>query len=390
MADIEIYHGDVRQLGFGNHSLVSGVQGEVFESSDSNAMTNNVYGINHRQTPLAIPMNKDHFGLTFFTRPQLNMQTNNLRNLRIMHPLLSQEPLSYHRMIRCLLDPRMMTGYGDSTENNDGAVNGITCPLVDNNMAFIPVLTNSLTAISGWPDIKVPTFTSREGPYKEGYSLVDGLTVDYSTYNLTANFRNSRGDPITSLFYYWTHYSSNVFEGTMSPYPDFITENEVDYNTRIYRLILDPSKRKVQRIAACGAAFPIAVPMGGIFDFSDEKPYNDVNASISIPFQAMGFICQDDILIRAFNLTVGIFNKQMRAESRDSNMVKIPFEHLNFFNNRGYPFIEPNTRELQWFINKDYYDAKIEALRNLDRALDSALGFDLSAPSENENIGESA
>ncbi len=75
---------DVNQLGFGNHSLInvdtSVSQDSFFDlsRSEGNEMTKNVYGINHRQTPLAIPQNKDHYGLTFFTRPQLNFRAANL------------------------------------------------------------------------------------------------------------------------------------------------------------------------------------------------------------------------------------------------------------------------------------------------------------------------
>ena len=366
---------DVGRLGFSSHS-VRALDSTTMDSEDrTNAMTNNVYGINHRQTPLAVPINKDHYGLTFFTRPQLNFQSPNLRRLRIMHPLLTQQSLSYGRFIRCTLDPRLQRGLSNGDKNSDDIVNAIECPLVDDRMAFIPVLTNSLTNISGWPDIKVPTFTSREGPYKEAFSMVDGITVDYSSYTLTANFRNSRGDPITSMFYYWAHYMANVFEGTLVPYADMIVERELDYCTRIYRLVLDPTKRKVQRIAACGAAFPVGVPTGSIFDFAADKPYNDANSTITIPFQAMGFICQDDILIRTFNETQAIFNESMEPGKRSSQMQAVPIEYLKYFNNRGYPYIDPNTRELIWYVDKAYYNAKLEALKKFDSLLDYALGF---------------
>ena len=380
MADkINISIPDIRALGFGNHRIMADTSDPyAVDKGTSTAMTNNVYGVNHRQTPAAIPINKDRYGYTFFTRPQLNMQRPNLRSVRLFAPLLTTTPLSYERMIRCLLDPRMMIGYGNrekDIEGNNPEGEGITCGLVDNDNAFIPVLTNSITSISGWPDISLPTFSAPEGAYKEGYSLVDGVSVDYTTYDITANFRNSRGDPIVSLFYYWAHYMAHVFEGSLVPYPDMISENEIDYQTRIYRLVMDPTNTKVTRIAACGAAFPLNVPMGGIFDYSNEKPYNDVNANTAINFRAMGFICQDDILIRSFNTTVGIFNRSMRDSRRSLEMVQIPKHLLPVFNNRGYARINPDTRELEWWVGRNYYDLKINALRNFDMQLDTALGI---------------
>ncbi len=380
MADkINIPLVDIQNLGFGTHGVANATEDPyAVEKSDSTAMTNNVYGINHRQTPLPIPINKDRYGYTFFTRPQLNMQRANLRSVRLFAPLLTQTELSYERMIRCILDPRMQTGYGildkDNEGNNSEGV-ALECGLVDGRNAFIPILTNSLTSISGWPDISLPTFSAPEGSYKEGYSIVDGVSVDYTTYDITANFRNSKGDPIVSLFYYWCHYMAHVFEGSMVPYPDFISENEIDYNTRIYRLVMDSTNTKVTRIAACGASFPLNVPTGGLFDFSSEKPYNDVNANIAINFRAMGFVCQDDMLIRNFNYTVGIFNRSMRKDRIAAEMVKIPRHLLPIFNNRGYPFIDPNTKELEWYIDRGYYNLKLQALSNFDQELDNALGL---------------
>lgn len=349
----------------------------------SNAMTNNVYGFNHRQTPLAIPINKDHFGFTFFTRPQLNMQTMNIRNLRLMMPLVNAGELSYQRVIRCSLDPRLLEEYGNDDESNDTIDRRMTCPLVDNKQAFFPMLTNHLVSISGWQDITVPTYTGKEGMYKEGFSMVDGITQNYTTYDITATFRNSRGDPITSLFYFWSHYMSSVFEGTLVPYLDFIAQNEIDYNTRIYRIVLDSSKKYVQRIAATGAAFPIAVPIGGVFDYSNQKPYNDVNSEIAIPFRCMGAIYNDEILIWAFNKVVETFNTDMREGLRTSRMVKIPNDaYLEIFNNRGYPRINLKTYEFEWYVSKDTWDSRLNAYKNF------ATELGISVPEIN-NEGES-
>ena len=368
---------DISSLGFSNHRLAKASELYVDKSLGSSDVTNHVYGINHRQTPLAVPINKDNYGLCFFTRPQLNLQSENLRQKRFMHPLLDTRPLSYQRLIRCTLDPRLMTGYGDDDVNSAENVDAIYCPIVDNRLAFIPVLTNSLTSISGWPDMKLPIAQSQEGKYKESHIMVDGVTEDYSAYTLNASFRNSRGDVITNMMAYWQHYAGSVFEGTMVPYRDMIIERELDYCTRIYRLVLDPTKRKVVKIAACGASIPAGVHTGGVFDFSTEKPYNDVNSTINVPFQCTGFIFQDDILIRTFNETVIIFNPSMGPDNRDQEMVKVPNEYITYFNNRGYPFIDPDTRELEWYVDTDLYEAKIEVLKQFDSLLDQAIGFNL-------------
>lgn len=323
----------------------------------SRSITDTLYGINHRQIASAVPINKDQYGLTLFTRPQLNFTVANLRNERLMIPLLSGDSLSYQRYIRTQLDPRVQVGYPA-----DGSVAaGIGrdgSPFTDMKQAFIPILTNNLLSISGWPDIELPTWTSEEGVYKDTWGIADGTTKNYTSYDITATFRNLRGDPITAMFTYWAHYASSVFEGTLLPYPDYIVSNVIDYNTRIYRLVLDQSKRFVQGIAATGAAFPFAVPVASKFDFSSEKPYNDINAQIAIPFKCYGAIYNDDILIWAFNKTVWAFNPAMKDENRTAYMVKIPSDMLNFFNNRGYARIDPDSYELEWWVEKENYNQK--------------------------------
>lgn len=331
------------------------------------AIANNLFGINHRQTPSAVPLNRDQYGFAFFTRPQLNLQSENIRGIRHFFPLLQTRDNTYQSAIRNLLDPRIGRGWA-----GHDAYDSV---FVDWNQAFIPMLTNNIVSMSGWHDMVLPTFNAKEGAYKEGFSMPDGIVVDYTTYDLTCSFRNTIGDPITALFFYWIIYMAGVFEGVLMPYPDFLLQNEMDYNTRIWRLVLDKTKTRVQRIACTGAAFPTTVPLGGLFNFNLDKPYNDVNAEISVQFRCMGACYNDDILVHEFNHTVGIFNESLRnvkwtkktnAQGQfirnvvnSEDMVMIDYSVLQLFNSRGYPYIDPETYDLQWYIQRDLYEAKL-------------------------------
>lgn len=333
------------------------------------AIGNNIYGINHRQQAAPVPVNKDHYGFTFFVRPQLNMQKDNLRNLRLFTGLLSNKPDSLQMIVRTLLDPRLIAGYPTSSISDGGGENGdsisLNCPLVDNRQAFIPLLTNHVKSVTGWPDVLIPDTTTKEGSYREAHSMVDGIAVNYTAYDMEVTFRNSKGDPVMALMYAWAMYQSAVYEGTLMPYPDFIAENEIDYNSRIYRLILDPTKTYVQKIAATGACFPTSLPMGAYFDFSSEKPYNDANSDITFKMKCNGAIYQDPILVYEFNETVQIFNPSMNDAARSRDMIKIPPDFLNLFNNRGYARIDPDTYELEWYVFREDFQKKVTALQNL-------------------------
>jgi hypothetical protein len=314
----------------------------------------NLYGIRYSPGKATVPLNKDYYGLTFFTRPQLNMQSNNLRNVRQFYGLLTDSEYSLQRYVRAILDPRIMNDY--SYRAGD-MVKGISAPLVDNLNAFIPVLTNNLLSISGFPDIAVPTYTSTEGVYGESQSFVDGLSENYSSYDVDASFKNTIGDPIIYMMYIWTKYMSYVFEGRVVPYPDFLFEREIDYNTRIYRLILDSNQVYVKKIFATGASFPVSVPTGGFADFNSEDVFNMGNKEFSIRFKCDGFIAFDEILVYEFNKTVCTFNPAMEDGNRGKAMVKVPNGFRAQFNNRAYPRIDPRTHELQWWVFYDLYNS---------------------------------
>ena len=342
--------------------------------SVTKAIGNNMFGINFRQTGNVVPRSKDMYGFTFFTRPQLNLRNINITNYRGFYNLLTSNELSYQRFTRLLLDPRL-------------ALNeGLACPFVDDQNPFFSILTNNIVSVSGWPDLAVPTHTSEAGLYGEEHSFVDGVTNHFEAFDLDVTFKNTKGNPLIYLFYIWIKYESLVFEGILNPYVDMITENEIDYNTRIYRVLLDQQKRYVTYIGATGASFPVNVPTGNIFDYNTDTPYNTKNSEINIRFRSIGFTAFEDILKLEFNKTLAIFNAGMRKvlefdlgnasdeeKSRENGMVsyKIPgcpyvkLPHYlsmsidtdvfsnSFFNvnHRAYPYINLITNELEWWVD---------------------------------------
>ena len=349
------------------------------------AGSNNMYGLNHRGLKPAIQQNKDHYGLTFFTRPQLNLSSFNIRRNRRFFSLLTTNPNSVHRYVRMMLDPRLghdyLNGWRQVVKNEKVLANAnkkmssMTCPLVDSHMGFIPILTNNLISLSGWPDLALNSYTSDQGLKGQQWIMVDSAYEFLEAYNLTATFRNTRDEPIILLFQTWERYMSQVFEGMMSPYMDMIVNNEMDYNTRIYRLVLDESKTFVKKISACGAAFPVNVPTGKFFDYSDEELYNRSTKEIDITFQCVGAEYNDPITIQEFNQVSAIFHSGVRRYTEDmylaekkgestdilaGGMMEIPRGLLSVLNNRGYPVIDPSTMRLKWLIDTSSKDlAKI-------------------------------
>ncbi len=318
------------------------------------AIGNDIFGFNQFGTGSMVPLNRETYGLTFIVRPQLNLQSGNIRASRILSSMLNVSPYSIQKVVRASLDPRYQTGVsiGSST------LKGNDCPLVDPKQAFFPFLTNNLKSVSGAPDAVVPTYSSSPGLYKEVYSMVDGSMNIWGEWDADMTFRNTKGDLIPYLFYIWARYPTLTFEGTMLPYLDYVMERELDYTSRVYRVLLDTDKKTVTKIICFPVAFPISVPVGMFADYNSEQPYLDQNKDITIRFRCLGLEIFDDILIKEFNDTVCIFNTDMEDSNRDSKMKALSHSDITEgFKNRGYPRINPATSELEWWYDQD----KIEA-----------------------------
>ena len=343
----------------GNVNGISDVWARSAVGNPTTAITETLYGLNHRSLANSIPINKDYYGLAFFTKPDLRLTASNCLKLRKFAPLLTSRETSLPRAIRAMLDFR----HNDTDGHNNESY---PCGLIDPKQVFIPLLTNQLISMSGWPDVELPTHTSDAGVYGEQFSFADGIAEIYRTWDMTANFRNIPGDPVTMLFYYWVLYAASVYEGTLTPYPDNIAENTIDYQTRIYRVVLDSSKRFVQKIACTGASFPTSVPMGAAFNFDTDTPINR-NDQVSISFRCIGAEYMDDMIIHDFNAAVVMGNKDMQDDQRqNAKMTKVPYEYIFLFNHLGYPRINPMTFELEWWVYTDQFNAMTGEGRNQD------------------------
>ena len=319
------------------------------------------YGYNHEGSGNPVPSNSEMYGMTFFTRPRLNLTYDNIKLVRILTPMLnSSKILSVARACRAYLDPV-------------GSREIYPCGLVDPKNAFIPILSNTLETLTGWPDPYLDVYTTKAGMYREQFSMSDGFTTMYEAYTLNSTFKNIINDPISMLIQYWTTYSQLVKEGEIDPYPSSIFENEIDYNTRIYRLILDPTKRFVMRIGACGAGFPKTVNLGAAYNYNANQPFNLDIDSINVEWQIMGAMYQDPILVYEFNEVVVMFNPAMADNKRATYMTKLDAKHRKLFNFQGYPHINRRNMELEWYIETNVFNATMQRVRKLDPSFPNLL-----------------
>jgi hypothetical protein len=201
----------------------------------------------------------------------------------------------------------------------------------------------------------MPTFTSKAGMAKEQWIYSDGPVNIYDAFDINANFKNINNEPITMILNTWLRYMNGVFTGELAPYADYISENRIDYNTRIYRLVLDKTRKYVKKIASTGVSFPVNDPTGKFFDFNGAVNYNDQTKDINVRFRSIGAVYNDPLTLKEFNEVSAIFNPDIRnmLDGKPHNLEEIPYDILEYLNHRGYPIIDLKTNELKWYISKD-------------------------------------
>lgn len=311
----------------------------------STSAHNNIFGFDHLGLNTNIPYNSDNRGLVFFTRPRMNLGDNNLLLDRVFARLMTTQENTYQRAIRLILDPIRQKV-------------GTKSKLVDEKNAFIPLLSNNLISLTGWPDPTANVYQAPQGIEKESWSMYDDVVGVNDNFVLNANFRNIAGDPITLLIFLWMRYGNLVYDGLFMPHMDSVIENEIDYQTRIYRFVLDPSRQYVQKVAACRAAFPTATSIARAFDYSNDRPITEESASqISVPFQCSGGAdYMDPITFEEFNTITQIFNPDMLDDVRTTRMKLLSMKESAAFKHHVYPRVDLLTNRFEWWTPKDYYE----------------------------------
>lgn len=362
-----ISHGG--QIPIGRETIESGL-------GDINTSFANVFrGFNHHGTGSIMPDNKDNQGYIFFTRPRLNLTQDNAYASRKLRPYLSAGEASLLRAIRVYLDPVSQRGHdvnylrGSRTGQAQPSLlkvdskDIVDSPLVNKNSPFIHILSESLLSLQGWPDETLDVYTSEPGMMKETYSIADTYIDNYETGDLTATFRNIKGDVIPFLIRAWMEWIGRSMSGEILPWMDSVMEFEKSYETRIWRIVTDVSGRKVTKIGSAVAGIPTANPLGQTMNLDRQRPYSEDTKEISIPFKCVGFEINDPILVEEFNDTIYAFNPELEnaiLSGERNKYVSVPYSIIDYFKYELVMTIEEETLNLLWWAETDYYNKIIK------------------------------
>ena len=332
----------------------------------SESMTNTFKGPNIiSNTPMLKP-NTNLPGYVFTVRPDLNFSTANLRIERKMSPLLTDKANSIMRAIRCILSPQcMMPMHQAGFPNRAGRMPYLECPLIDKNYPFIAISDNNVKSLTGWPSGQLGIRSTPAGILKEVHLMADGPSTYKGEFSLNMSLNSMKGNPLMYLYYYWILYIGMVYTQSygLMPWPEYLSNGRMDYTTRIYRLIMDETKTYVTEAAMTGYAIPRSIDIGPYFDYQADnyRPY--IERTTEVEFACSGVEYLDEIIIKQFNRTVEIFQPLMGDKYRSKRLIKVDKKYQKIMNNKVYPWINPISRELEWWCTPSNWKASSNLIK---------------------------
>lgn len=293
------------------------------------------------------PIPDDVIGLPFVSRPLLNLSDTNIERHDLLRNLVRPRPNSIQGYVKGMLDRRW--GAGNPNE------------LLDNETAWITPLTNLCKVSEGFPDMSLNIKKSSPGIRNQVYTNVDGILTFNGDLNLRQSYFTAKPNILPLLFETWVHYIEGVKLGDelMSPYPEALQQNYIDYDTRIYHLILNKNLRSIEGIYCNAAGAPNTLPVGaqsGI-DRTQSTARGQGQDEYQMNFEGVGFRFNSLLVCSMFNKTTYYFNPNMRPEVRATYYRKLRVdEYFAYqYGKKGgvYPVINIESMELEYWGPKD-------------------------------------
>jgi len=315
-------------------------------SGTSQAFTNAMFGLNPSSSGLLLDRDTGFKALVFFTRPQLHLGFENCVMSNELNKLLTTEKNSVFTYIRAMLDPRLYY----SKEN-------VKSDLVDPFNPFIPILTNTVTKISGWQDPVMDTKTTAEGNMKQQTVIADGTLELNRVFDLDMTFMNVKSTPVSSMLTVWLDYMDKVHKGQINPYIDMLIRREIDYMSRVYVIVLSGYGNKIKGIANTYAGFPITHNRAAFFDYDR---FNQTQVpDITTRFKNVGIEYDSYSAMLDFNKLLAAFNPRFaKMIDGDPNhgLIRVPDSLTDFVGYRLYPYIDIYNNELVWYTNEEDFE----------------------------------
>jgi len=292
-------------------------------------------GIDTIRNTIYMPEFESH-GYSFVTRPKLNLTTTSIRQDRIMSLLDSLDPQTVPFAIRALLDTNLINEYKIDTN---------TSQFFNKLNPFIPMLTNRLVSLSGFPDPTIDIETTEGGFFSESITYPKGHDQLTKNYDLSATYNDTHGSPIMILFMIWTRYLHLITRGVMSQYMEDIEARRMGFTSSIYRFVMDPSNRYITKWGKATGCFPRSIPLGAYFNYDANASAIETSMNMSVPFTVAGRIeYLDPIILREFNMLMErrCYNIKQWETAHDEKRMALNFRCIPYID------LDSGSNELMW------------------------------------------
>lgn len=344
-------------------SLISG------QGLPQQRLSNMLMGFNHRMASTPIPLHREYGGVTFITRPDLNLSAENIANSRRLSDMASQPRSSLDYSILAALDPDFELGFSDSpTMRNGRRKNRLGTPFLpdipfDNLQAFIPLLSSQLMSLSGPPDNSIESWMSPEGLMREQWGMIDSTDEINYGYTTSTTLNNPIGDPCMKLATVWLEYMGGTKIGKFRPKIRNSIQRRQDYMSRGYTIRYD-ALGNILRFNVICVMWPTNNNAGAMANVDNTKPLQDVDSTVTLQWQCIGARYWDPAYMDSFNNAVALANPDMIPDPRydtfvpmgAGNLRQLLPEEISFFNWYGYPHIDSWRRKLTWWVYQIDYD----------------------------------
>jgi len=287
------------------------------------------------------PIPDDTIGLVFMNRPNLNLSDGNVELHPQLQTLVAPPVNTLQAYVKGLLDPVWARG-------NSAAVD-----FLDPFYPWIAPVTNLVKVCSGFPDVSLTVARSTPGIRKEVYQYVDGiLKVNYD-FDMRMSFQPCKPNILPFLFDVWNHYIDGVSLGDegMEPYDDALIQNYRDFDVTIFTVILNKNMRNVEGIFNNGYCWPNTYPSGAFatIDRTQDHLRGQGQDELEITFPSVGFRYNNLRVVDRFNRITIAFNPNMHPSVREQYYKRLDFSEYFVGNYHAYPWINPNTMEMEYW-----------------------------------------
>lgn len=304
--------------------------------------------------PQMAPIADDTIGLSFISRPLCCLTDDNCSRHPQLAPYFKPAKNSPQQFIKCMLDKEE----GDRTSSD----------LVDNKIAWIPLLMNLLKHSDGFGDVDLETSLIDGGFRGEVFQYVNGFLDENGSFSLRQTYHNVKGGMVTDLFNVWLRYIYEVRIGDngIEPYPKADYENYIDFDCRIYHFFMNKNMQSISHMFMSIESIPTSYPVGALatIDNTSDSRRGEGQDEVTINFSSVGMRYDSWEIAEGFNGTTIFFNPDMAPGKREGKYIKIkPSEFLDIQYN-VYPWVNVNTMELEWWADKNTYQHILTTRKN--------------------------